>query len=169
MGTWRRLLPASQATMLPLETRWPSAPNPTWRPANKLGPERHFTHYSLAASQEPWFPVVMNPEAFMTTCIKDICETAYSALVTDSPLLWGQRTRAITRDPTRAKARKPMRRVLRQRGWCSHDHPRVVTPQRCSCWLWGAREGRAGGCREGCGRGTVQSECPNAAPELTTT
>lgn len=145
MGNWRRLLPAAQAPVLSLETRWPSAPNPTWRPANKLGHEHHFrcwsprswifTHYSLAASQEPWFPVVMNPEAFMTTCIwpQDIfCETAYSALVTDSPLWWGQGTRAITRDPTRAKARKPMRRVLCRCGWSSHEHPWVVTPQCCS-------------------------------------
>lgn len=142
MGTWRKLLLEAQAPLLPLETKWPSAPNPTGR-SPKLGYEHHFccssprswilTHQSLAASQEPWFPVVMDPETFTTTRIKGIfCETAYSTLVTDLPLLWVQGTRAVTRDWTWAKARKPVGRVLRQCGWYSHEHPWVVTPQFCS-------------------------------------
>ena len=106
MRTWRKLLLADQTPLFPLETRlmyyilqedqaagWAMSTTPT---AGHLPPGTSLIG-DWWLSQESRLPVVMDPEAFMTTGIKGIfCESAYTALVTDSPLLLRTEARATT-------------------------------------------------------------------------
>lgn len=141
-GNLEEALLEAQAPLLPLETKWPSAPNTTGR-SPKLGYEHHF----CCCSPHSWILTHPEPGSFLRAMIssgdgpwdfydhlhkRHLLWNCYSTLVTDLPLLGVQGTRrAITRDRTRAK-RGNQWAAFCQHGWHSHEHPRVVTPQFCS-------------------------------------